>query len=286
MTDASSPEPRPTDLRARWKAVAQAHRRAVIAAGIVGVVTCSFAAGALATRGGGDTSRVEVENVGNAADETTTTAAATTTEAPTTTTTVAPTTTTEAPTTTAPPITTPPTTKPKPVAAPTYTFEAPGAGTMTVKLENGVLSIAGTHANEGWTAEIHTATGTEYVKTMFRHESTVKWVKARLKNGVVTPEIGEWTECDTTPDPSTAVYELGGVGALTVTWNGSAFTLDAVTPFDGWTVSDQEASGEYVRVFFAPASAEPAVANDGKHDGTKWIKVKIDNCQIVQFTGP
>ncbi|MGQ0825506.1 MAG: hypothetical protein ACT4OX_10870 [Actinomycetota bacterium] len=277
--------PRP-DVPARWRTLYVAHRRAMLAAGVVGVVTCSFAAGAVAMRGDGDgPSEVQVENVG-AAQAVTTTAAPTTTMASATT--VAPTT-TAAPTTVAP---APPITEaPKPVPAPaptnTYTFEAPGAGTMIVKLENGVLTITGTHAVDGWVAEIHTASGTEYVKTIFRQDNVVRWVKARLKNGTVTGENGEWIECNTTPPPGTATYELGGVGAITVTWTGTAFTLDAVTPFAGWTVASEEAQGDYVRVYFAPVVAEPGTQTDGHEDGDhKWIKVKIHECEITQHTGP
>ncbi|MDZ4827770.1 MAG: hypothetical protein SGJ13_15100, partial [Actinomycetota bacterium] len=162
-------------------------------------------------------------------------------------------------------------------------FEAPGAGTMTVKLEGGVMTVVATQAVDGWTAETHTATGTEYVKVIFRQGSTVKYVKARLKNGEVTAENGEWTECDTTPGAGTASYELGGVGAITVTWNGSAFTLDAATPAAGWVVASQEAPGDYVRVYFSPAPAEPTALTEGGHDDHKFIKVKIQDCQIVSY---
>jgi hypothetical protein len=189
------------------------------------------------------------------------------------------------PPTTVPATTAPPTTKPKPPAAPTYTFEAPGAGTMTVKLENGMLSIIATNAYAGWTAEIHTDKSAEYVKTMFRQGNVVKWVKARLKNGTVTPETGEWTECNTTPGPGTNTYELSGVASMTVTWNGSAFTLDAVTPVDGWVVAKQETPGDYVRVYFAPATPTSEVAPQTHgDDGTRWMKVKIENCEIKQYS--
>ena len=277
------------DWHDRWHTLMHAHRRAMTTAAVVGVVTVSFGAGALAMKGtndAGSDSSVKVENIGNTALATTTTEAptTTTTEAPTTTTAVAPTTT--VPPTTAPPTTAPPTTKPKPPAAPTYTFEAPGAGTMTVKLENGMLSIVGTNAYPGWTAEIHTDKGTEYVKTVFRQGNVVKYVKARLKNGTVVPETGEWTECNTTPAPGTNTFELSGVGSMSVSWNGSSFTLDAVTPAAGWVVANQETPGNYVRVYFAPAppASEVGGQTGGGDDGSRWMKVKIENCEIQQYS--
>lgn len=269
-----------------WQTFGAAHRRALIGGGVVAVATVAFAAGAFAglgDNGDGDTSKVQVENVNAALD-------ATTTLAPTTTTTAAPETTT-VPTTTLPPPPPPPpptTTKPPPPPPPassTYTFEAPGAGSMTVKLENGVLSVVAVNPVDGWAPETHTASGSEFVKVIFRQGTTVKWVKARLKNGAVTPETGEWTECNTTPPPGTATYELPGIGSVTVTWNGTAFTLDATQPSDGWTVAATEAPGDYVRVYFAPVVSEPTAMTGGEQGAQPWIKVKIQDCQITQLTG-
>jgi len=266
-----------------WTALTAVQRRALLAGGVVVLTTGAFTAGALAMRGG-DPGRaeVDVETVGAALESTTTVGDTTTTAAPATTT-VPETTTTSPPP--PPPETT--TTKPKPVPAPpassTYTFEAPGAGTMTVKLEGGVLTVVGVTPYAGWTPETHTATGTDYVKVVFRQGNVVKWVKARLKNGEVKPETGEWTECTTTPPAGTATYELAGVGSITVTWNGASFTLDAVAPAAGWAVVAQETPGDYVRVYFGP-TAGPTAQTDGGGDGTRWIKVKIHECQVQHVT--
>ena len=263
------------------------HRREVLGAAITATVVLSFAAGAVAMRNDSTTPEVNVETIGAAQPETTTVA-------PTTSTT---TTTTTTPTTTLPPTTTtvapPPPTTAKPVPPPPpvtnlFTFEAPGAGTMTVKLEGNVLTVTATNAYAGWTAEVHTATSSEYVKTIFRQGNVVKYVKAFLKKGTVTPETGGWTECSGTPAPTTATYAYDGVGAITVTWNGTAFTLDATTPADGWSVVDQETPGDYVRVYFAPVVTEVQPQTDGnhEHDDHRWIKVKIHDCQIAHVTGP
>lgn len=266
-------------LPRRLGALARAHRRATAVAAIAGGVTLAFGAGALAMRADAP-EKVEVETVGKSKPSVSTTKA-TTTVAPTTTATTAAPPTTAAPVTEPVPSTDPPPPPPPPV--PTYTFEAPGAGTMTVEYEHGVLTVVATHAFDGWAAEVHTGSGTEYVKTIFRQGNVVKWVKAWAKDGQVVPETGEWTECDTTAPPSTATYENPGVGAITVTWNGQAFTLDAVTPAAGWAAVSQEVTGDFVKVLFEPASESTALTGDG--GSQKWIKVKIHDCQIVHVIG-
>lgn len=262
-------------------ALARTHRRATVAATIAGAVVCAFGAGAVAMRGDGGGGTVEVETVSRREPEvpksSTTKPATKSTTAPATTTTAAPATTPPTDTT---PETDPP--APEPAPAPTYTFEAPGAGTITVTYANGVLNVVATQAYAGWVAEVHTATGTEYVKVKFRSGNVVKWVKARVHDGEVVAETGEWTECDTAPDPVTATYEHSGVGSITVTWNGNAFTLDAVTPTSGWAVSHQEVTSDFVKVFFVPASSTTAMTGDG---GSRWIKVKIHDCRIEHHNG-
>lgn len=264
-------------------ALARTHRRATVAATIAGALVCVFGAGAFAMRGDGGGGTVEVETVGRPEPDvpksstTKSTTKTTTTTAPATTTTAAPTTT---PATEATPETDPPSPAPAPVA--TYTFEAPGAGTITVTYANGVLNVVATQAYAGWVAQVHTATGTEYVKVTFRNGNVVKWVKARVRDGEVVAETGEWTECETAPDPVTATYEHPGVGSITVTWNGHAFSLDAVTPASGWAVSHQEVTSDFVKVFFAPTSSTSAMTGDG---GSRWIKVKIHDCRIEHLNG-
>jgi len=268
-----------------WTALSTVQRRALLTGGVVVMTTGAFAAGALAMRGDDPgRSQVDVETVGAALASSTTVVE---------TTTVPKTTTVPQTTTTSPPPSPTTTTKAKPPAPPppppppppqtTYTFEAPGAGTMTVKLEGGVLTVVAVTPLAGWAPETLTGSGAEYVKVVFRQGNVVKWVKARLTDGEVKPETGEWTECDTSPPAGTATYELPGVGSVTVTWNGTAFTLDAATPEAGWAVVSQETPGDYVRVSFGPAS-EPSAQTGGDGDGTRWIKVKILECQIEYVT--
>jgi hypothetical protein len=266
-------------MRSRWRALSGAQRRLAFGGAVVAAVTVAFTAGALAKLGS-DEPAVKVETVSATRDSTTTTKARDDAkDAPKTTTTAEPTTTTTVP---PPPETTPPTEPPPPPAPPTYTFEVPGAGTVTVQLDGGVLTVVGVQPFDGWAPETHTGTGTEYVKVLFRHEHVVRWIKVWLQEGQPVPETGEWTECTTTPPATTATYEHPGVGAITVTWNGAAFALDAVTPADGWVVASQEVQADYVRVHFAP---EASTETGDEGDGTKWIKVKIHECEIAYFTG-
>lgn len=279
MPDDTPPPARP-DRFVRSRPLRQVPRRTLVATGIVAVVTVAFAAGALASRGGGEP-RVKVETVGSSKETTTSVAPAPTTAEPATTAPPAP----EPVADTAPPVpepTTKPTTKPTAPPAPpaaTYTFEAPGAGTITVRLDGGVLTITAVQAYDGWTGETHKGSGTDHVKATFRRDDVVKWVKAYVKNGEVKSEHGEWTECSGAPAPTTATYELAGVGSVTVTWTGTAFTLDAVNTAEGWTVSGQDAPGDYVKVHFAPTEGVQS------GDAGTWIKVKIHDCRITQFTG-
>jgi hypothetical protein len=270
------------------KSLVRAHRRAAVSAAIVGGVVCTFAAGAVAMRGEfpGKARKPEVklEHVSDREPVTTVSEPKTTTtkkKPPKTTTTKtepSTTTTTEAP---------PPPPPPPPPPYETFTFEAPGAGTMTVKLEWGVLTVIGYQPFEGWTAEVYKDSGTDFVKVMFRQGNVVKWVKAWLKEGTVVPETGGWTECTTVPEPVTETYEVPGAGTVRVAWDGQKFTVVKVTPLEGWTVAYQDAPGSYVYVAFAPVvEGEASVQTDGGGgDGKRWIKVKIHDCEIVTVVG-
>jgi hypothetical protein len=263
--------------RARWRRLSAPNVRTRIAAAGIAVGVAAFVMGVVAMMHT-ETPPVRFENSGvNDLVGVPELEATTTTAAPTPTAAAAPPTTPAAPPTTAPPPP-PPTTAPPPPPAPLYTFEAPGAGAMVVVFERGVLTVAAVRPAPGWVGEVHTATGTEYVKTVFTSGNVVRWVKAWNQHGSVVPETGEWTECASAPPAGSATYQYPGVGTIGVAWDGATFSLTKVAPAAGWSVMSEETPGDYVRVTFMPASG-------GGHGDHHWIKVKVHECQIVSFTG-
>lgn len=70
------------------------------------------------------------------------------------------------------------------------------------------------------------------------------------------------------PAPSTETYDSSG-GSITVTWNGSALSLDAVNPADGHTAEIEDETATRVRVRFrGPAESR--------------IEVRVENGQVTE----
>jgi hypothetical protein len=70
------------------------------------------------------------------------------------------------------------------------------------------------------------------------------------------------------PAPSTETYDSSG-GSITVTWNGSALSLDAVNPTDGHTAEIEDETATRIRVRFrGPAESR--------------IEVRVENGQVTE----
>ena len=60
------------------------------------------------------------------------------------------------------------------------------------------------------------------------------------------------TEAEGGPAPFTRTYSSAG-GSITVSWNGSALSLDAVTPAEGYSAEIEDQRADRVRVRFEGA---------------------------------
>jgi hypothetical protein len=80
------------------------------------------------------------------------------------------------------------------------------------------------------------------------------------------------TAASALPDPFTATYSSSG-GSINVTWSGTAFTLNSVSPAPGFGASIEDQAWDRVRVDFEGADVDARIdvrINDGS------LRVRID----------
>lgn len=129
-------------------------------------------------------------------------------------------------------------------AAETSTTAAPGTAGTTTAAPSTTASGAGSTTSTTAKATTSSSTSTSTTTT--------------------TPTTT--TQVDAGPAPFTRTYSSTG-GSITVSWNGSALSLDAVTPAAGYTAEVEDQSADRVRVRF-------------EGDGDSRIEIRVEDGEV------
>lgn len=96
--------------------------------------------------------------------------------------------------------------------------------------------------------------------------ATSTTAKATTTSSTSTTTPTTTTQVDAGPAPFTRTYSSTG-GSITVSWNGSALSLDAVTPAAGYTAEVEDQSADRVRVRF-------------EGDGDSRIEIRVEDGEV------